>query len=53
MLVTECRNWQAVPLAVLMLLLLPAWKLLIFRVPHYKTKRELAAKWETRQARKQ
>lgn len=28
---------------------LQAWKRLIFRVPHYKTNRELAAEWEARQ----
>ena len=29
-----------------------AWKRLIFKVPHYKTNRELAAEWESRQVKK-
>jgi YHS domain-containing protein len=32
---------------------LQAWKRLVFRVPHYKTNRELAVEWEARHARKQ
>ena len=31
---------------------LQAWKRLLFKVPHYKTNRELAAEWEARQAKK-
>jgi YHS domain-containing protein len=30
---------------------LQAWKRLLFRVPHYRTNRQLAAEWEARQAR--
>ena len=29
-----------------------SWKRLIFKVPHYKTNRELAAEWEARQGKK-
>ncbi len=29
-----------------------AWKRLVFKVPHYKTNRELAAEWEARQVKK-
>lgn len=28
-----------------------SWKRLLFKVPHYKTNKELAAEWETRQAK--
>lgn len=31
---------------------LQAWKRLIFKVPHYKTNRELAAEWDARQGKK-
>ena len=31
---------------------LQAWRRLIFKVPHYKTNRDLAAEWEARQAKK-
>jgi len=31
---------------------LQSWKRLIFKVPHYKTNRELAAEWEARQSKK-
>ncbi len=31
---------------------LQSWKRLVFKVPHYKTNRELAAEWETRQGKK-
>ncbi len=31
---------------------LQAWKRLAFKVPHYKTNRELAAEWESRQGKK-
>lgn len=31
---------------------LQAWKRLIFKVPHYKTNRELAAEWEARQTKR-
>ncbi|MEQ1774044.1 MAG: YHS domain-containing (seleno)protein [Burkholderiales bacterium] len=31
---------------------LQSWKRLIFKVPHYKTNKELAAEWETRQLKK-
>jgi YHS domain-containing protein len=31
---------------------LQSWKRLVFKVPHYKTNRELAAEWEARQAKK-
>ena len=29
-----------------------SWKRLLFKVPHYKTNRELAAEWEARQVKK-
>jgi hypothetical protein len=28
-----------------------SWEWLLFKVPHYKTNKELAAEWETRQAK--
>jgi YHS domain-containing protein len=31
---------------------LQAWKRIVFKVPHYKTNKELAAEWEQRQAKK-
>ena len=31
---------------------LQSWKRLLFKVPHYKTNKELAAEWEARQAKK-